>query len=46
MSNNSMLPLAGLLVGIGLLLRGPLGNPSVNPTGFAQAAAPSSGSLA
>jgi hypothetical protein len=48
MSNNSMLrnrlsismlPLAGLLAVIGLLLRGPFGNPSVNPTGFAQAAA-------
>lgn len=34
----AMLPLAGLLAVIGLLLRGAFGNPSVNPSGFAQAA--------
>ena len=48
MSNNSflrnrisltMLPLAGLLAVLGLLLRGPFGNPSTNPSAFAQAAA-------
>jgi hypothetical protein len=48
MSNNSilrsrvsllMLPLAGLLAVLGLILRGPFGNPAVNPAGFAQSAA-------
>ena len=34
-----MLPLAGLLAVFGLILRGPLGNPSINPSGFAQNAA-------
>ena len=34
-----MLPLAGLLAFFGLVLRGPLGNPSVNPSGFAQSTA-------
>jgi hypothetical protein len=35
----AMLPLAGFLAMLGLILRGPMGNPSVNPTGFAQSAA-------
>jgi hypothetical protein len=35
----AMLPLAGLLTVLGLILRGPLGNPSINPSGFAQSAA-------
>ena len=32
----SMLVFAGLLAVAGLLLRGPFGNPTVNPSGFAQ----------
>ena len=34
-----MLPLAGLLAVVGLAMRGPFGNPSVNPSAFAQSAA-------